>query len=66
MSDRGLSLMTDLYELTMMQGYFDEGHNVPVVFDMLVVADIVVPFFRDCFAAYYTTLSGAVAIFSRY
>ena len=34
MSDRGLSLMTDLYELTMMQGYFDEGHNVPVVFDM--------------------------------
>ena len=34
MTDRGLSLMTDLYELTMMQGYFNEGHNVPVVFDM--------------------------------
>ena len=30
---RSLTLLTDLYELTMMQGYFKNGHNETVVFD---------------------------------
>ncbi len=35
MSDRNLTLLTDLYELTMMQGYFhNENVNNTVVFDM--------------------------------
>ncbi len=33
MSDRNLTLLTDLYELTMMQGYFKSGRNQRVVFD---------------------------------
>ncbi len=31
--DRNLTLLTDLYELTMMQGYFKEKNNSVVVFD---------------------------------
>ena len=34
MSERNLTLMTDLYQLTMMQGYFLENHNEMVIFDM--------------------------------
>ncbi|MBQ9421788.1 MAG: nicotinate phosphoribosyltransferase [Lachnospiraceae bacterium] len=35
MSERNLTLLTDLYELTMMQGYFkEEEKNVNVIFDM--------------------------------
>ena len=35
MSDRNLTLLTDLFELTMMQGYFEEGmKDKVVVFDM--------------------------------
>ncbi len=35
MSERNLTLLTDLYELTMMQGYFkEEEKNVKVIFDM--------------------------------
>lgn len=34
MSHRNLSLLTDLYELTMMQGYFKTGSNPKVVFDL--------------------------------
>ncbi len=34
MSERNLTLMTDLYELTMMQGYFKEGNNQTAVFDV--------------------------------
>ncbi|WP_434310273.1 nicotinate phosphoribosyltransferase [Hominifimenecus sp. rT4P-3] len=34
MKNRNLTLMTDLYELTMMQGYFNEGTREVVVFDM--------------------------------
>ena len=30
---RNLTLLTDLYELTMMQGYFMQGNNERVVFD---------------------------------
>ena len=33
MADRKLTLLTDLYELTMMQGYFKSGTNEMVVFD---------------------------------
>ena len=33
MSERNLTLMTDLYELTMMQGYFENQSNERVVFD---------------------------------
>ena len=33
MSGRNLTLLTDLYELTMMQGYFKEQSNDVVVFD---------------------------------
>ena len=31
---RNLTLLTDLYELTMMQGYFERQANEVVVFDM--------------------------------
>ncbi len=31
---RNLTLLTDLYELTMMQGYFERGESETVVFDM--------------------------------
>ncbi|MBQ1424075.1 MAG: nicotinate phosphoribosyltransferase, partial [Lachnospiraceae bacterium] len=35
MSERNLTLLTDLYELTMMQGYYKEkDKNVNVIFDM--------------------------------
>lgn len=34
MSTMNLSLMTDLYELTMMQGYFEAGKHERVVFDL--------------------------------
>ena len=32
--ERNLSLVMDLYELTMMQGYFERGAKETVVFDM--------------------------------
>ena len=38
MSAQNLTLLTDLYELTMMQGYFETQENETVVFDV---------FFRD-------------------
>lgn len=34
MSKRNLTLLTDLYELTMMQGYFEQEANETVVFDV--------------------------------
>lgn len=34
MSEKNLTLLTDLYELTMMQGYFKSGTNEVVVFDV--------------------------------
>ncbi len=34
MAGRNLTLLTDLYELTMMQGYFERGANETVVFDV--------------------------------
>ena len=34
MFSNNLTMMTDLYELTMMQGYFFEGNNDTVVFDV--------------------------------
>ena len=34
MERRNLTLLTDLYELTMMQGYFERGAKETVVFDM--------------------------------
>jgi len=34
MDTRNLTLLTDLYELTMMQGYFEQDNNETVVFDM--------------------------------
>ena len=34
MAARNLTLMTDLYQLTMMQGYFKENKNDTVIFDM--------------------------------
>ena len=33
MDNRNLTLLTDLYELTMMQGYFEGQNNERVVFD---------------------------------
>lgn len=33
MNQRNLTLLTDFYELTMMQGYFKSGSNETVVFD---------------------------------
>lgn len=38
MFERNLTLLTDLYELTMMQGYFKEqDHDKVVVFDVFIV-----------------------------
>ena len=34
MNRQELTLLTDLYELTMMQGYYEQGHNEVVVFDV--------------------------------
>ena len=34
MSAHNLTLLTDLYELTMMQGYFETQENETVVFDV--------------------------------
>ena len=34
MSKRNLTLLTDLYELTMMQGYYEKGQNENVIFDL--------------------------------
>ncbi|MCI6060791.1 MAG: nicotinate phosphoribosyltransferase [Dorea sp.] len=34
MSERNLTLLTDLYELTMMQGYYEKGQNEKVIFDV--------------------------------
>lgn len=34
MSQRDLTLLTDFYELTMMQGYYEQGQNETVVFDV--------------------------------
>lgn len=34
MSNENLTLLTDFYELTMMQGYFKNQTNPTVVFDM--------------------------------
>ncbi|MDR1017975.1 MAG: nicotinate phosphoribosyltransferase, partial [Lachnospiraceae bacterium] len=31
---RNLTLLTDLYELTMMQGYYERGQNERVIFDV--------------------------------
>ena len=36
MAARNLTLMTDLYQLTMMQGYFREQKNNTVIFDMFL------------------------------
>ena len=34
MNRQELTLLTDLYELTMMQGYYEQGQNEVVVFDV--------------------------------
>ena len=34
MNTRNLTLLTDLYELTMMQGYFETQENETVIFDV--------------------------------
>ena len=34
MSKRNLTLLTDLYELTMIQGYYEKGQNEKVIFDV--------------------------------
>lgn len=34
MSERNLTLLTDLYELTMMQGYFKSNSTETVIFDV--------------------------------
>lgn len=39
MDSRNLTLLTDLYELTMMQGYFERGDNEVVVFDIFFRAN---------------------------
>ena len=42
MNSRNLTLLTDLYELTMMQGYFERQENETVVFDVFSVRILVV------------------------
>lgn len=40
MFSNNLTMMTDLYELTMMQGYFFEGNEDKVVFDVFTAKSI--------------------------
>ena len=35
-SDENAALLTDLYELTMLQSYFDQGMNDVAVFDLFI------------------------------
>ena len=42
MNSRNLTLLTDLYELTMMQGYFERQENETVVFDVFFRSILVV------------------------
>lgn len=37
MHSKNLTLLTDLYELTMMQGYYDKQDNPTVIFDVFTV-----------------------------
>ena len=50
MNKQDLTLLTDLYELTMMQGYYKKGQHETVVFDVFTVtipAAMVIPSARD-------------------
>ena len=39
MNKQDLTLLTDLYELTMMQGYYVKGQNEKVIFDVFFRAN---------------------------
>ena len=41
MDRRNLTLLTDLYELTMMQGYFERQENEIVIFDSLTKEQLI-------------------------
>ena len=43
MNTRNLTLLTDLYELTMMQGYFKTQENDTVVFDAVSYTHLTLP-----------------------
>ena len=51
MNKQDLTLLTDLYELTMMQGYYKKGQHETVVFDVCftvtIPAAMVIPSARD-------------------
>lgn len=47
MNSRNLTLLTDLYELTMMQGYFERQENEVVVFDVFFATIPVIPAIRS-------------------
>ena len=55
MESKNLTLLTDLYELTMMQGYFEHGGNETVVFDIFFRAN-------PCGSGYSVTAGLAQAI----
>lgn len=46
MHSKNLTLLTDLYELTMMQGYYDKQDNPTVIFDVFYLFQPI--FFRLC------------------
>lgn len=51
MNKQDLTLLTDLYELTMMQGYYKKGQHETVVFDVFYrhnpLRPMVIPSARD-------------------
>ena len=47
MRANNLTLLTDLYELTMMQGYFKNPTNQTVIFDMFYHAEVHLPSLPD-------------------
>ena len=50
MNRQDLTLLTDLYELTMMQGYYEESQNEVVIFDVFFrqnLATMVILYVRD-------------------
>ncbi len=48
MSKRNLTLLTDLYELTMMQGYYEKGQNENVISMYFSARTLVTTIFCMC------------------
>ena len=57
MSRHDLTLLTDFYELTMMQGYYEKGQNETVIFDVFFRQNPNNGGYSICAAVSYTHLT---------